>query len=155
MKSIKNLMDAKKSTTVQTIEPQETVLTAMTRMVENNIGAILVTENNVIKGILSERDFLRFVSKQGPTARQTPVSDLMTRRVIYITPETSMEEAMAIMTNQHIRHLPVMSEGRLMGIVSIGDVVKQVSHTQKLKIKFLEDFIADPYPGPSSNQAKA
>ncbi len=155
MKSIKELLATKDSTTVQTIGPDETVLTAVVRMVENNIGAILVTENKVIKGILTERDYLRFVSKQGKTARETPVSDLMTQRVVYITPETSMEESMAIMTNQRIRHLPVMAEGRLMGILSIGDVVKQISQNQETKIKFLEDFIADPYPGPSSNQANA
>ncbi|MBU8870984.1 MAG: CBS domain-containing protein [Gemmatimonadales bacterium] len=154
MNSIKELLDAKESDTVQTIEPQETVLTAVTRMMENNIGAILVVQDKVIKGILTERDYLRFVSERGRTARETPVNDLMTQRVVYVTPDTSMDEAMGIMTKQRVRHLPVMYEGRLMGIVSIGDVVKQIGRNQETKIRFLEDYIADPYPGPNSNQAK-
>ena len=155
MKTIKELLEAKGPTTVQTMGPAETVLTAVTKMVENNIGAMLIIESNVIKGILTERDYLRFVCDRGRTARETPISDLMTRRVVYTTPETTMDEAMAVMTEQRVRHLPVMSEGRLMGIISIGDVVKQISQNQEAKISFLEDYIADPYPGPSSNEARA
>lgn len=155
MKSIKELLDTKDSATVMTIGPDETVLTAVTTMVENNIGAIIVTHKNVIKGILTERDYLRFVSERERTARDTPVSELMTRRVVYTTPETTMDAAMAVMTEQRVRHLPVMSEGRLMGIISIGDVVKQISRNQEAKISFLEDYIADPYPGPNSSEARA
>ena len=153
--TIKELLETKEQTTVQTIAPGETVLTAVIRMVKHNIGAMLVTEDNVIKGILTERDYLRFVSDRQRTARDTPINDLMTRRVIYITPEASMDEAMAVMTDQRVRHLPVMSEGRLMGIISIGDVVKQISKDQETKIRYLEEFIADPYPGPNSTEARA
>ena len=155
MKTIKEILDAKNQTTVQTIGPNESVMDAVTRMVEHNIGAMLVIENNILKGILTERDYLRFVADRGRTARDTAVSELMSRRVVYITPETSMDEAMSIMTDQRIRHLPVMNEGRLMGIVSIGDLVKQTGRNQEAKIRILEDYISDPYPGPTESQAKA
>lgn len=155
MSTIQSLLDARGPREVQSIGPQEMVFAAVTRMVENNIGAMIVIENNVIKGILTERDYLRFVTVQGKTARDTAVRELMTRRVVYITPEITVEEAMAIMTEQHIRHLPVMSEGRLLGIVSIGDLVKQISKNQEAKISILEEFIADPYPGPVANSGKA
>ena len=155
MKTIKELLEAKGSTTVQTIGPEETVFTAVTRMVEHNIGAILVIENNVIKGILTERDYLRFVCDRGRTARDTPIEELMTRRVVYTTPDTTIDAAMAVMTEQRVRHLPVMFEGRLMGIISIGDMVKQISRNQEAKINFLEDYIADPYPGPNSKKGRA
>jgi CBS domain-containing protein len=150
VKTIKEILDAKGQATVQTIGPDETVFSAVTRMVEHNIGAMLVIENNVLKGILTERDYLRFVTELGRTARDTAVSELMTRRVVYVTPDTAMDEAMVIMTDQRIRHLPVMEEGRLTGIVSIGDLVKQTSRNQEAKISILEEYIADPYPGPSN-----
>lgn len=151
MSTIQSLVDARAPRELQTIGPDETVFAAVTRMVEHNIGAMIVIEDKTIKGIMTERDYLRLVTEQGRTARDTPVSHLMTHRLIYITPEITVEEAMAIMTEQHIRHLPVMTEGRLVDIVSIGDLVKQISDNQKAQIRFLEDYIADPYPGPASN----
>jgi len=149
--TIQSLLDSRGPREVQTIGPEEMVFAAVTRMVEHNIGAMIVVEDNTIKGIMTERDYLRFVTVQGKTARDTAVSELMTSRVIYITPEITVEEAMAIMTEQRIRHLPVMTEGRLVGVVSIGDLVKEISKNQEAKINFLQEYISDPYPGPAKS----
>jgi len=153
MTVIRELLDEKKNSEVFTVGPGDSVFAAVTRMVENNIGAILVIENNVIQGIMSERDYLRFITLQGRTSRDTPVHEVMTRKVIYVTPETTLEDVMAIMTEARIRHLPVLFEGRLLGMVSIGDVVKQISKNRKAHITSLEAFISDSYPGPASLKA--
>ncbi len=153
MTAIKELLDNKSSTDIFTISPQKSVFDAVTRMVENNIGAILVIENSIIQGIMTERDYLRFITLQDRTAQDTPVQDLMTRKVIYVTPDTSHEDVMAIMTEARIRHLPVLFEGRLLGMVSIGDVVKQINMDRKAHITTLEAFITDAYPGPASMEA--
>ncbi len=148
MKTIKELLEYKGQETVHTIEPDDTVFVAVTRMVEMNIGALLVTEDAGIKGIISERDYLRFITVKGRTARDTPVKEVMTRKVIYVTPDTELNEVMTIMTAERIRHMPVLREGELLGIVSIGDVVKQISQDQEVQIRTLEEYINDPYPGP-------
>lgn len=150
MKTIKELLDCKAPGIVHSIGPEESVFTAVTRMVKMNIGAILIIKAGSIKGILTERDYLRFITEQGRTARDTPVSELMTRKIIYVTPDTLLNEVMRIMTTERIRHIPVLSEGELLGIVSIGDVVKQISEEQEVHIRTLQDYINDPYPGPSA-----
>jgi CBS domain-containing protein len=149
MKFIHELLEHKSTDQVHTVEPNDTVFDAVTRMVEMNIGAVLVCENNVIVGIISERDYLRFITVKGRTARTTPVKDLMTSKVIYVTPETGLDQVMGIMTEKRIRHVPVLDQGRLMGIVSIGDVVKQIASDQKVQITTLEAYINDGYPGPA------
>ena len=151
MKTIKELLEGKEQRTVHSIGPEETVFTAVTRMVEMNIGAILIIKGGSIKGIMTERDYLRFITEKGRTARDTPVSELMTRKIIYVTPDTALNEVMAIMTNERIRHVPVLIDGELLGIVSIGDVVKQISEEQEVHIRTLEEYIKDPYPGPAVN----
>ncbi|RKZ13255.1 hypothetical protein DRQ50_10725 [bacterium] len=148
MQTIKELLDFKGTGEVQMVGPEDTVFDAVTRMVEMNIGAVLVSENNVIVGIISERDYLRFITVQGRTARNTPVKEVMTAKVIYVTPDTSLDEVMAIMTGKRIRHIPVLIEGKLQGIVSIGDVVKQIASDQQVQIRTLEAYISDGYPGP-------
>jgi len=153
MKTIKELLNHKGQGTVHTIEPDNTVFVAVTRMVEMNIGALLVTEGKDIKGIMTERDYLRFITVKGSTARDTPVSEVMTRKVIYVTPDTELNEVMTIMTAERIRHVPVLNDGALMGIVSIGDVVKRISQDQEVHIRTLEEYINDPYPGPAVNGA--
>ena len=149
MKFIKELLEEKGEVEVQMVSPDDTVFQAVARMVELNIGAVLVSENNVIVGIITERDYLRFIAAEGRTARTTPVRDLMTRKVIYVTPETQLTEVMTIMTAKRIRHIPVLDQERLMGIVSIGDVVKQITRDQKVQIRTLEEYISDTYPGPT------
>jgi CBS domain-containing protein len=148
---IKDLLATMGERPIISVGPDDTVFEAVTRMAENNIGAILVMENGHICGIMSERDYLRFVTVKGHTARDTPVHELMTRKVIYCTPDTQVPEVMAIMTEERIRHVPVMDDAKLVGIVSIGDVVKRISHDQTAKIRFLEEYISDSYPGPSQS----
>ena len=151
MKTIKELLDDKGQRPIHSVGPDDTVFTAVTRMVEKNVGAMLVIEDGTIKGIMTERDYLRFITVQGRTARDTPVRELMTKKVIYVTPDTRLNEVMGIMTTARIRHVPVLVDGDLLGIVSIGDVVKQISQDQELHIRTLEEYISDPYPGPAAN----
>ena len=151
MRTIKELLDFKGPTTIHSIAPEGSVFEAVTCMVENNIGAILVLADGSIKGIMTERDYLRFITDRGRTARDTPVSDLMTTKVIFLTPDTSLDEAMAIMTEARIRHIPILDEGNLLGIVSIGDLVKQISSNREVQLRNLEEYISDPYPGPGTS----
>ncbi len=146
---IQDLLTAQGDRELITVQPDATVFEAVTRMVENNVGSVLVLENGRVCGIMSERDYLRFVTVQGRTARDTPVHELMTRKVIYITPEVTLPEVMVIMTKERIRHVPVMAGQKLLGIVSIGDVVKQMSQDQTAHIQVLEEYISDAYPGPA------
>jgi CBS domain-containing protein len=149
MKTIKELLSAKGDGPVYSVGPEATVFDAVTSMVEHRVGAMLVKDGDTISGIVTERDYLRFITVKGRTAHDTPVREIMTPRVIYVTPETELNEVMAIMTAQRIRHVPVMDNDRLLGIVSIGDVVKQISQDQKVQIRTLEEYISDVYPGPA------
>jgi len=151
MKTIKELLDDKGPRPIHSVGPEDTVFTAVTKMCEENVGAMLVLASGTLKGIMTERDYLRFITVQGRTARDTPVSELMTKKIIYVTPETRVNEVMGIMTTARIRHVPVLADGDLLGIVSIGDVVKQISEDQELHIRTLEEYINDPYPGPASS----
>ena len=153
MKTIAELLHAKPHAEVFHLSSETSVFDAVTHMVEKNIGAVLVVDKNEIHGIMTERDYLRFVTAKDRSTRETPISDLMTRKVIFVTPDVTLDEVMAIMTQNRIRHIPVLSEGRLMGIVSIGDVVKQISRNQEVKIRTLETFISDDYPGPQTKEA--
>ncbi len=147
MKSIQELLDAKGDSPVHCVEPSASVFEAVTRMVDLRVGALIVREEGVVKGIVTERDYLRFITAKGRTARDTPVSELMTTKVIYVTPETGLNEVMNIMTTERFRHMPVMRDGELLGIVSIGDVVKQIRRDQEVHIRVLQEYINDPYPG--------
>jgi CBS domain-containing protein len=127
---------------VLTIDVGATVFEAIKRMVAANVGALLVTEGGRVAGIVTERDYLRRVTLEGRTEEETLVREIMTSPLVYVTPETSVEECMAVMTERRIRHLPVFTEGRdLVGIVSIGDVVKFKSAEQDFQIKFLTEYI--------------
>jgi CBS domain-containing protein len=111
-------------------------------MVEANVGSLLVTESGEVTGIVTERDYLRRVVVEGRTDRETPVREIMSSPLIVVTPQTSVDECMALMTNRRIRHLPVVDAGKVAGIVSIGDVVKFQSRQQSFEIQFLHDYIA-------------
>jgi CBS domain-containing protein len=154
MTTILKLLEIKGHSPVHTIGPNDTLFDAVTKMVDQNIGAVLVVEDEVIKGIITERDYLRFIAKEGHSARETPVHSLMTRKVIYVTPEATVQSVMAMMTEARIRHSPVMNEGRLMGLVSMGDLVKQITEEQEIHINTLEEFISDPYPGPAGSSIR-
>ena len=141
MSDVAKLLEGKGSE-VLTIEAEATVFEAIKRMVGANVGALLVTEGGRVAGIVTERDYLRRVTLEGRTEEETLVREIMTSPLVYVTPETSVEECMAVMTERRIRHLPVFAEGRdLVGIVSIGDVVKFKSAEQDFQIKFLTEYI--------------
>ena len=135
---------SEKGNTVVRINGDATVFEAVKAMVEANVGAILVTGANPdqIQGIFTERDYLRRIAVEGRTSRETPVSELMTSPVIYVEPSTSVEEAMAIMTDRRIRHAPVVSDSRLVGMISIGDLVRMQSAEQSFKIQYLTEYIS-------------
>jgi CBS domain-containing protein len=131
-----------KGSEVLTIDAEATVFEAIKRMVDANVGALLVTDGGRVVGIVTERDYLRRVTLEGRTEKETLVREIMTSPPVYVTPETSVEECMAVMTERRIRHLPVFAEGRdLVGVVSIGDLVKFKSKEQDFQIRFLTEYI--------------
>jgi CBS domain-containing protein len=147
---VQELLARKESNAVYTVEPDQTVFEAVTRMASHNVGAMLVVQNENLVGIITERDYLRLVAVMGRTSRTTPVHEIMTRSVIYLTPETTLEEAMAIVTEKRIRHLPVLENEKVIGVLSIGDLVSAMAHKREMRIRTLEAYIADEYPGPSN-----
>jgi CBS domain-containing protein len=118
-----------------------TVFETVKLMVDENVGAVLVTHEGEISGIFTERDYLRRIAVEGRTSRETLVHEVMSSPVVVVTPETSIDEAMAIMTDRRIRHVPVVDSGRVVGLVSIGDLVKFQSREQSFQIQYLNDYI--------------
>jgi CBS domain-containing protein len=133
-----------KSGDVIRISGDATVFDAVKAMVEANVGAILVTGGDAdhIEGIFTERDYLRRIAVEGRTSRDTSVREVMSAPVIVVTPETSVEEAMALMTDRRIRHAPVVDGDQLVGMVSIGDLVRNQSREQDFKIQYLTEYIS-------------
>ena len=123
------------------IDGDATVFDAITKMVEANVGSLLVADGGEIVGIVTERDYLRRVAIEGRTERETPVRDIMTSPLYVATPETAIDECMALMTDRRIRHVPIVDQGEVVGIVSIGDLVKFISKQQAFEIKYLTDYI--------------
>lgn len=126
---------------IYAVSPDDTVLSALHLMAEKNIGAVLVVADGALQGILSERDYARKMILHGKASRETTVREVMTRDVISVPLDWSCAQCMALMTEKHIRHLPVMDGGRLIGVVSIGDVVRAVLDEQKFTISSLESYI--------------
>jgi CBS domain-containing protein len=133
---------AAKGSKVWTIGPDETVFTALQMLADKNIGALLVMDGEKLEGILSERDYARKVILQGKSSMNTPVREIMTTKVITISPTHTLEDCMEQMTNSHIRHLPVVQDDRVVGLISIGDIVKAMISQQKFVIEQLENYIA-------------
>jgi CBS domain-containing protein len=133
-----------KGSDVIKIDGDATVFDAVKAMVEANVGAILVggAQPGQISGIFTERDYLRRIAIEGRTSRETKVHEVMSSPVIAVTPETSVEEAMALMTARRIRHAPVVQGDALLGMVSIGDLVRAQSHEQSYKIQYLTEYIS-------------
>jgi CBS domain-containing protein len=150
---VKELLARKEITSIYSVAPDASVFEAVTQMAEKNVGAMLVVREGKLMGIITERDYLRLVTVQGRTARDTPVHEVMSRKIIYVEPETSMDEAMSIMTEKRIRHLPVLEGDRIMGVLSIGDLVKAKTEKHEMQIRTLEAYIADQYPGPPPNRS--
>jgi CBS domain-containing protein len=140
MKTVDRLLDGK-GREVISIGPDATVYEALTVMGARNIGALLVQQEDVLSGILSERDYARKVVLQGKRSRETKVRDIMSTRVVGISGERTVEEAMAVMTEKRVRHLPVLADNRVTGIISIGDVVKAVIDEKEFHIQQLEMYI--------------
>ncbi len=140
MTKVKEIL-ALKGHNVWSIEPDATVYDAMRHMADKGVGALLVLEGEKLKGIVSERDYARKVILQGRSSRTTRVSEIMTARVAYAELDQDIEECMAIMTEERVRHLPVMEAGRVVGIISIGDLVKSIIAEQKFMIEQLVRYI--------------
>jgi len=141
MKSVAQILKAKSSQTVHTIAPADSVYDAVKTMSEKGVGALLAMEGGKIVGIVTERDYARKIVLMGRSSKDTPVRDIMTAPVMYVRPDQSNEECMALMTDNRLRHLPVMDGDRLVGLVSIGDLVKDIISEQKFIIDQLEHYI--------------
>jgi CBS domain-containing protein len=141
MKTVRDVLKAKGGI-VFTAEPDDTVYNALTIMAEQNIGALVVREAARVVGIFSERDYARQVVLKGKASKDTPIRDVMTARVVFVRPEQNIEECMALMTDKHVRHLPVLDGDTLVGLVSIGDVVKAVISEKEFLIAQLEHYIS-------------
>jgi CBS domain-containing protein len=132
---------AEKGHHVLEIEADASVFEAVKQMVEANVGSLLVTEGGKITGIVTERDYLRRVTLHGRTDKDTAVREIMSSPLIVATPETPVDECMALMTDRRIRHVPVVEGGEVVGVVSIGDLVKFKSKRQSFEIQYLTDYI--------------
>ncbi len=131
-----------KGQNVWTVAPTDKVFHALELMAEKNIGALPVVENGRVCGIFSERDYARKVVLHGRSSRDTPIADIMNTQVISVRPQEGMSRCMALMTDKHIRHLPVLDDNeQLIGIISIGDVVKAIIAEQQVLIDHLQDYI--------------
>jgi CBS domain-containing protein len=138
---VSDILD-EKGREVLSIEGEATVFDAIKRMVEANVGSLLVFEDAKLAGIVTERDYLRRVALEGRTEKETAVREIMTAPLVYVTPETTLDECMAVMTERRIRHLPVLDAAReVLGVVSIGDLVKYRSKQQDVQIRLLTDYI--------------
>jgi CBS domain-containing protein len=126
---------------VWTVGPEATVYETLTLMAQMNIGAVLVIEEDALVGIFSERDYARKVILMGRSSRDTTVGELMSHPVVSVNPDIPIEACMALMTERHFRHLPVIEEGRLIGVVSIGDIGKAIIADQRIAIRDLETYI--------------
>lgn len=140
MKTVRQLLQAK-GNAVSTIAPNATAYDVMKLMADKNIGALLVLEGEKLVGIVSERDMARKIYLLERPARQIPVSEIMTKQVVCVRPDNTNEECMALMTDKRIRHLPVLDDDRLVGVISIGDLVKDTISEQQFIIKQLEHYI--------------
>ena len=140
MHSIRDIL-REKGTTVRSIDPDETVYEAIRQMAEHGIGALLVVEDGKPVGLLSERDYSRKVILRGLRSRETKVRTIMSSPLLTISPDASVQEALSMMTEKYIRHLPVIDGSRVIGLVSIGDLVKAVIEDQQSLIEQLESFI--------------
>jgi CBS domain-containing protein len=131
----------KKGSAVYSVAPGSLVIEALKTMASRNLGALLVMEDDKVVGILSERDCVRKLDLEGRAAQKTRVQDIMTDKVLYVEGGQLLEECMALMTSRNIRHLPVFDDGKLMGIMSVRDVLKEIIDDQKFLISHLEHYI--------------
>lgn len=141
MKTVADLLKSKPHQQVYAVPPTATVLEAVSVMADKGVGALVVLEGEQMVGIVSERDFARRVVLMERSSYGTQVSEIMTTAVMYVNPRQTNEECMALMTEKRLRHLPVIENGKLLGLISIGDLVKDIIQDQQFMIKQLEQYI--------------
>jgi CBS domain-containing protein len=141
MTIIAEILKTKAGKAVHSIGPDASVFDAVHAMAQNNVGALLVIDGDQIVGIVTERDYARKVILMDRSSKQTPVRDIMSRRVLYVPPQHTSAQCLALMTENRLRHLPVLDDGKLVGLVSIGDLVKDVISEQEFLIDQLEHYI--------------
>lgn len=140
MNTIEKILDGNNK--IWTISPDDTVFDAIKKMNEKSVGALPVVSDDKLVGIISERDYARKVILEDRRSKDTKVKEIMTEQVFHVTPKQKIDECMALMTEHHIRHLPVLTDGKLSGMISVGDVVKYIISDQKFKIEQLEKDIS-------------
>jgi len=141
MTTVADILKSKADPTVHVVKPDDSVFDALQRMADKGIGALLVMEGEAIVGIVTERDYARKIALKGRTSALTLVRDVMTTSVLFVKSAQTSEECMALMTNNRVRHLPVVDDGKLLGLISIGDLVKDIISEQKFTIAQLEHYI--------------
>ncbi|MFY9329355.1 MAG: CBS domain-containing protein [Georgfuchsia sp.] len=142
MKSVAQILKSKSDQAVYTVAQSTSVFDAVKLMAEKNIGALLVLENEKIVGIFTERDYARRIVLRGLSSKETLVRDIMVSKVMYVRPSQTNQECMALMTDNRLRHLPVMDDGKLIGLISIGDLVKDIISEQEFIIDQLMHYIS-------------
>ncbi|MBV2089277.1 MAG: CBS domain-containing protein [Candidatus Thiodiazotropha sp. (ex Ctena orbiculata)] len=140
MTSVNQLLQ-NKGFDILSVDANETVYQALETMAEHAIGSLLVMDGDNVAGLFSERDYARGIISKGQLSKETKVKEIMTSQVVVVTPEQSIEECMAIMTEKRVRHLPVMKDGKVIGIISIGDLVKAIIEEQQFMIEQLVSYI--------------
>ena len=141
MKTVKHILQ-NKSNAIHSVSPSTSVLDALQVMMEKNISALLLMESDELKGIFTERDYARKIILQGKSSKETLIRDVMTAELETVNLNASIDQCMQIMTNRHIRHLPIVEDGKVGGMVSIGDLVKFVIEDQKQTIEQLQSYIS-------------
>lgn len=146
VRTVQSLLEGKGSA-IYHLPPDSLVFDCITLMAEAGVGALLIMDGDRLVGIMSERDYARKVILKGKNSRDTPVKEIMSSPVTFITPDCTVDEALSIMTEKHIRHLPVQQDEKVVGVVSIGDLVKAIIDQQAETIQHLHAYIGGQYPG--------